>query len=120
MKLSMFKSRRVNSLFVWIVALISVPAFLLLEYVVTVILVLCMCEDCFVKAGMLLCTIFAITNVITVAINVFILANVVIIYNRICVAEYKAGVRKVVKINAIQRKRSEARRRANRTQCTEV
>lgn len=120
MKLSTFKSRRINPLFVWIVALFAIPAFLVLEYALSMFLVLGLCEDCFAKAGTLFCAIFALSNIITVGIIALILANVVIIWNRICVAEYKANTVKVRKINAVQRKRSEARRRENtRFQCTE-
>ncbi len=119
MKLSMFKSRRINPLFVLCVAVLAIPVLLVLEYAMTTAMVFGICNDCFEKAGMLLGVIFAMTNIINVSIVVAVAAVAVIICNRICVAEYKANTVKVRKITAIQRKRSEARRAHSRIQCTE-
>lgn len=120
MKLNMFKIRKINPLFVLILALGAVVAFLVMEYVLSIVMVFGLCENCFAKAVMLIGAVFAISNIINVSVIAAIGAVTVIIWNRICVAEYKANVRKVKRITVIQNKRKNARRHAKQPmRCTE-
>lgn len=114
MNISNFKSKKINVLFVWVVAFLCIPVFMAIEYLLLAFICEFVCENEMSNAIMLFHSMFAITNVINCGIGAFVIANVLIIWNRISVSQYKKNT-KAVRIACIkQQKRSAARRNATR------
>ena len=114
MNISAFKSKKINVLFVWGAAFLSIPVFMVIEYLVLAFICEFVCENEVSNAIMLFHSMFAITNIINCGIGAFVIANVLILWNRISVSQYKKNT-KAVRVECIkQQKRSAARRNAAR------
>jgi hypothetical protein len=87
---------------------------MVIEYLLLAFICEFVCENEVSNAVMLFHSMFAITNVINCGIGAFVIANVLIIWNRISVSQYKKST-KAVRIACIkQQKRRAARHNATR------
>ena len=110
MNISNFKSKKVNALFVWGAAILSVPVFMVAEYLLLAFICEFVCENEASNAIMLFHSMFAITNVINCGIGAFVIASVLIIWNRISVSQYKKNT-KAVRVACIKQQKRNAMRR---------
>lgn len=110
MNISTFKSKKINVLFVWVVAFLSIPVFMVIEYLLLAFVCEFVCENETSNAIMLFHSLFAITNVINCGIAAFVIANVLILWNRISVSQYKKNT-KAVRVACIKQQRRKAARR---------
>lgn len=114
MNISNFKSKKINVLFVWVVAFLCIPVFMVAEYLLLAFICEFVCENEVSNAIMLFHSMFAIANVINCGIAAFVIANVLILWNRISVSQYKKNT-KAVRVACIkQQKRNAMRRGATR------
>lgn len=110
MNISNFKSKKINILFVWGVAILCIPVFMVIEYLLLAFICEFVCENETSNAIMLFQSMFALTNVINCGIGAFVIANVLILWNRISVSQYKKNT-KAVRVACIKQQRRQAARR---------
>lgn len=110
MNISNFKSKKINVLFVWVVAFLCIPVFMFGEYLLLAFICEFVCENETSNAIMLFNSMFAITNVINCGIVIFVIANILILWNRISVFQYKKNT-KAVRVACIKQQKRQAMRR---------
>lgn len=110
MNISAFKSKKINILFVWGVAILCIPVFMVIEYLLLAFICEFVCENETSNAIMLFQSMFALTNVINCGIGAFVIANVLILWNRISVSQYKKNT-KAVRVACIKQQKKNAMRR---------
>lgn len=116
MELIKFKTKKINYRYVMLIAAIAVPVLLLTELLFAGILIMMVCENCFSKVFILMQGVFALSNILNFVIFCFLAGNIVVLWNRFCVANYKEECKKARRVDiAIQKKRKVAAKRARQS-----